>query len=102
VLDERTVVIPDRLGNKMADSFQNILKNGQVALLCFVPGMIETLRINGTAYITDDPTLTSMLEQGHVVPQPCEHRDSLNPDDSSRTIYPCVSRSLSPTLTVDV
>ena len=68
-LDSRTVVIPDRLGNKMADSFQNILQNGHVALLCFVPGMIETLRINGTAYITDDPTLMLMLEQDHVVPQ---------------------------------
>jgi uncharacterized protein len=67
-IDSRTVVIPDRLGNKMADSFQNILQNGHVGLLCFVPGMTETLRINGTAYITDDPTLMSMLEQDHVTP----------------------------------
>jgi uncharacterized protein len=68
-LDERTVVIPDRLGNRLADSFQNILSNGHVGLLCFVPGMIETLRINGTAYITDDPTLMTMLEQDHAVPE---------------------------------
>jgi len=67
-LDERTLVIPDRLGNKLADSFSNILDNGHVGLVCFVPGMIETLRINGTAYITDDPTLMGMLEQDHVVP----------------------------------
>ena len=68
-LDDRTVVIPDRLGNKLADSFTNILENGHVGLLCFVPGMIETLRINGTAFITDDPAVLAMLEQDHVVPQ---------------------------------
>ncbi|WP_395638621.1 MSMEG_1061 family FMN-dependent PPOX-type flavoprotein [Pseudolysinimonas sp.] len=68
-LDDRTVVIPDRLGNRLADSFTNILENGHVGLLCFVPGMIETLRINGTAFITDDPAVLAMLEQDHVVPQ---------------------------------
>lgn len=67
-LDERTLVIPDRLGNKLADSFTNILDNGHVGLVCFVPGMSETLRINGTAYITDDPELMTMLEQDHVTP----------------------------------
>jgi PPOX class probable FMN-dependent enzyme len=67
-LDERTIVIPDRLGNKLADSFLNILDNGHVGLVCFVPGMTETLRINGTAYITDDPDLMRMLEQDHVTP----------------------------------
>jgi PPOX class probable FMN-dependent enzyme len=68
VLDERTIVIPDRLGNKLADSFTNILQNGHVGLVCFVPGMMETLRVNGTAYITDDPELMKMLEQDHVTP----------------------------------
>jgi PPOX class probable FMN-dependent enzyme len=67
-LDERTLVIPDRLGNRLADSFSNILDNPHVGLVCFVPGMIETLRINGSAYITDDPALMTMLEQDHVVP----------------------------------
>jgi len=67
-LDAQTLVIPDRLGNKLADSFLNILDNGHVGLVCFVPGMIETLRINGTAYVTDDPELMQMLEQDHVVP----------------------------------
>ena len=68
-LDSRTLVIPDRLGNRIADSFQNILDNGHVGLICFVPGMIETLRINGTAYVTDDPALMPMLEQDHTVPE---------------------------------
>ena len=67
-IDDRTVVIPDRLGNKIADSMRNIVDNGHAALLCFVPGMSETLRINGTAYVTDDATLMASLEQDHVVP----------------------------------
>lgn len=68
-LDSRTLLIPDRLGNRIADSFRNILQNGHVGLLCFVPGMIETLRINGTAHITDEPRLLRMLEQDHAIPQ---------------------------------
>lgn len=67
-LDAHTLVIPDRLGNKIADSMTNILDNGHVGLLCFVPGMTETLRINGTATVTDDPELLAMLEQDHAVP----------------------------------
>lgn len=67
-LDSRTVVIPDRLGNKIADSMTNIAQNGHIGLLCFVPGMTETLRINGTAVVTDDPALLAMLEQDHAVP----------------------------------
>ncbi|MWV48945.1 pyridoxamine 5'-phosphate oxidase family protein [Rathayibacter sp. VKM Ac-2803] len=68
-LDDRTLAIPDRLGNRLADSFSNILDNGHVGLVCFVPGMSETLRINGTAYVTDDLPLRRMLEQDHVVPE---------------------------------
>jgi uncharacterized protein len=67
-LDERTVVIPDRLGNHIADSMRNIVSNGHVGLLCFVPGMTETLRINGRAFVTDDADLLRMLEQDHSVP----------------------------------
>lgn len=67
-VDERTVVIPDRLGNKIADSMRNIVDNGHAGLLCFVPGMSETLRINGTAFVTDDPTLLRSLEQDHATP----------------------------------
>lgn len=67
-LDPRTVVIPDRLGNRIADSMTNIIENGHIGLLCFVPGMTETLRINGTATVTNDPSLLAMLEQDHVVP----------------------------------
>ncbi|MFJ2553667.1 MSMEG_1061 family FMN-dependent PPOX-type flavoprotein [Microbacterium sp. NPDC087591] len=67
-LDARTLVIPDRLGNKIADSMTNITRNGHIGLLCFVPGMTETLRINGIAKITDEPSVLAMLEQDHSVP----------------------------------
>lgn len=68
-LDARTLVIPDRLGNRLVDSLRNMLENPHVGMLCFVPGMSETLRINGTAFITDDPGLLAMLEQDHSVPE---------------------------------
>ncbi|TYB48901.1 MSMEG_1061 family FMN-dependent PPOX-type flavoprotein [Actinomadura chibensis] len=68
-LDERTLVIPDRLGNKLGDSFSNIAENPHVGLLFFVPGVVETLRVNGRAYITDDEDLRTMLEQDDVRPE---------------------------------
>lgn len=46
VLDERTLAMPDRTGNKIADSFRNIAENDGVGLLFFVPGTRETLRVN--------------------------------------------------------
>lgn len=67
-VDERTLAIPDRLGNKLADSMRNIADNGHIGILSFVPGMSETLRINGTAFVTRDPALLRMLEQDHSVP----------------------------------
>lgn len=54
VLGERTILLPDRVGNNRLDAFVNILANPRVGLLVLVPGMGETLRINGTARITDD------------------------------------------------
>ena len=60
VLDERTLLLPDRPGNKLADSFRNVLENPHVALLFFLPGVSDTFRVNGRASIVDDPEL---LEQ---------------------------------------
>lgn len=57
VLDDKTVLIPDRVGNNRVDSMQNVLADPRVALLCFLPGLNETLRINGRAEITTDPEL---------------------------------------------
>jgi len=55
VLDEHTLAIPDRPGNKLADSFTNLAENDGVGLLFLIPGMRETLRVNGRAYVTDEP-----------------------------------------------
>jgi hypothetical protein len=61
VEDERTIVIPDRPGNKLAYGLENILQNSQVGLLFLVPGTPETLRINGRAELTRDPALLQRM-----------------------------------------
>jgi len=62
VLDEHTLALPDRTGNKIADSFRNIAENDGVGLLFFVPGMRETLRVNGSAYVTDEPDVLARMQ----------------------------------------
>lgn len=57
VVDDRTVLIPDRRGNNRADSLRNIIRDPRVALLFLIPGVGETLRINGRAVISRDPAL---------------------------------------------
>jgi PPOX class probable FMN-dependent enzyme len=57
VVDEKTLLIPDRRGNNRADSLRNIIRDPRVALLFLIPGVGETLRINGTAVISTDPAL---------------------------------------------
>jgi PPOX class probable FMN-dependent enzyme len=65
VLDEQTVVIPDRPGNKRVDSFQNVLENPHAGLLFVIPGVEETLRVNGRATLVRDPdVLERMSAQG--------------------------------------
>ncbi|WP_284742519.1 MSMEG_1061 family FMN-dependent PPOX-type flavoprotein [Amycolatopsis sp. RTGN1] len=61
VLDEHTVALPDRPGNKIADSFRNIAENDGVGLLFLIPGMREVLRVNGSAYVTDDPDVLARM-----------------------------------------
>ena len=61
VLDEKTLLLPDRPGNNQVDSLQNIVDNPGVGLLFFVPGMNETLRVKGKAAITTDPALLEPL-----------------------------------------
>ena len=60
VLDEHRLLIPDRPGNKRLDSMRNLLANPHVGLLFFVPGREETLRVNGRAWITQDPQLLDL------------------------------------------
>ena len=61
ILDERTLLIPDRPGNNRLDTLSNILANPAVGLLFMIPGFDETLRVNGTAKITRDPNLLSFM-----------------------------------------
>jgi len=57
VADEKTLLIPDRRGNNRVDSLRNIITNPRVALLFLIPGIGETLRVNGRAEISTDPAL---------------------------------------------
>ncbi len=54
VLDDRTLLLPDRRGNNRIDSLRNIVRDPRVALLFIIPGITETLRVNGTAIVTRD------------------------------------------------
>jgi PPOX class probable FMN-dependent enzyme len=61
VLDERTLLIPERPGNNLLDSLSNIVANSEVGLLFLIPGFDETLRVNGTASLVKDPALLAPL-----------------------------------------
>lgn len=63
ILDDQTLLLPDRPGNNRIDSLRNIVLNPQVALLFLIPGVGESLRVNGRAEISLDPEL---LELGRV------------------------------------
>jgi PPOX class probable FMN-dependent enzyme len=57
ILDERTLLIPDRPGNRIADTLTNLLHDPHIALLFLIPGVGDTFRVNGTAEIIDDAEL---------------------------------------------
>ena len=61
ILDERTLLIPERPGNKLADSLRNVLANPHLGLLFLIPGVGDTLRVNGRAVLTTDAALLEPL-----------------------------------------
>jgi PPOX class probable FMN-dependent enzyme len=61
--DERTLLIPERKGNKLILGLQNILATGGVALVFLVPGTEETLRVHGRAELTSDPAVLARLSE---------------------------------------
>lgn len=71
VLDDRTIAIPDRPGNNRLDTMSNIVADAEIGLLFFIPGIDETLRINGAARISRDPELLAAAafngREPHVV-----------------------------------
>ncbi len=67
VIDDSTLLIPDRPGNKRLDSHHNILETGRIGVLCLIPGVGETLRVNGrAAIIRDEEWLTPMSAHGKL------------------------------------
>ena len=65
VVDPHTVMIPDRLGNNRIDTLRNVVRDPRISLLFLIPGIGETIRINGTAQISTDPELcASFAMQG--------------------------------------
>lgn len=69
VVDDHTLFLPDRIGNNRVDSMQNILECPDVALIFFVPGVAETLRVNGRAGITRDPALLETAAVNGRIPR---------------------------------
>jgi PPOX class probable FMN-dependent enzyme len=57
VLDDRSLLIPDRPGNKLADTLTNLLEDDRIGLLFLIPGIGDTFRVNGRARIVDDAEL---------------------------------------------
>lgn len=68
MLDSSTLAIPDRVGNKLGDSLVNLARKPDIGLFFLIPGLRETLRINGSAYTTDDVTLRQQLAADGKVP----------------------------------
>ncbi len=57
ILDDRRLLIPERPGNRLADTLTNLLADPRIGLLFLIPGVGETFRVNGRAAIVDDPVL---------------------------------------------
>jgi PPOX class probable FMN-dependent enzyme len=69
IVDEHTLHLPDRRGNNRTDSLRNVLDDPRVALLFLIPGVDETLRVNGRAEITVDPELLARYALDGVRPR---------------------------------
>jgi uncharacterized protein len=69
ILDERTLLLPERPGNRIADTLTNVLADPRIALLFLIPGVGDTFRVNGTAVVVDDPELLAGSEVEGQVPK---------------------------------
>jgi uncharacterized protein len=69
ILDERTLLIPDRPGNRIADTLTNLLADPRIALLFLIPGVGDSFRVNGRAVVTDDPDLLAASEVDGKAPR---------------------------------
>ena len=69
ILDDKTLAIPDRPGNNRIDGFRNIVRDPCIALLFLIPGVGETLRVNGRAAISVDPDLMASFAINGKLPR---------------------------------
>ena len=69
ILDDKTLAIPDRPGNNRIDGFRNIVRDPRIALLFLIPGVGETLRVNGRAEISIEPTLMQSFAVNGKLPR---------------------------------
>jgi uncharacterized protein len=69
ILDDRTLLIPDRPGNRIADTLTNLLADPRIALLFLIPGVGDTFRVNGRAVIVEDPELLAACAVEGKVPR---------------------------------
>jgi PPOX class probable FMN-dependent enzyme len=69
VLDDHTLLLPDRPGNRLIDSYSNVLANPGVGLIFFVPGINETVRVNGRARVVTGEDLLERVEAQGKVPK---------------------------------
>jgi uncharacterized protein len=69
ILDEKTLLIPDRPGNRIADTLTNLLVDPRIALLFLIPGVGDSFRVNGRATIIEDPELLAASEVNGKVPK---------------------------------
>ena len=69
ILDDKTLAIPDRPGNNRIDGFRNVMRDPRIALLFLIPGVGETLRVNGRAQISIDPELMQSFAVNGKLPR---------------------------------
>ncbi|HEV3185304.1 MAG TPA: pyridoxamine 5'-phosphate oxidase family protein [Xanthobacteraceae bacterium] len=69
IADEKTLMIPDRRGNNRIDSLRNIVRDPRVALLFLIPGVSETMRVNGRAALSTDPELLESFKVDGKAPR---------------------------------
>lgn len=69
IVDDKTLLLPERRGNNRADGLRNLLDDPRISMLFLVPGIAETLRVNGTASISVDPDLLASFAVGGALPK---------------------------------
>jgi PPOX class probable FMN-dependent enzyme len=69
IVDDRTILMPDRRGNNRADSLKNIIRDPRVALMFLIPGSGNALRLNGSAFVDADPDLCASFAVDGQLPR---------------------------------